>query len=494
MARKDSKVTHPQSPAAQLLRAIAEQALAACEPGRAVERSVWAGPERLGLCGRTIGLRDKGRLLVFAYGKAAPAMFEGLRGRIAAAGGQRIVQGIVIAPAGDKATGAGGPAGRRGPRGAGESAPGERAARRARGGAPFRIARVTADHPLPGAASFRAAQSALRLASAAGPGDDVIFLASGGGSALMAAPLRPFLTPSEKIALHKLLLVSGAPIATINAVRKHLSAVKGGRLATAARRARTQTTLVLCDVDPEAYEDVASGPSLPDRTTLGDLIGAIDRYGLAPALPARVLEGLRSGTLPETPKRRAPEFRRSKHAMILANRDLRNAAVRAGLAAGLSAESVPSDLTGAVEDAVERVARAIESAPPGTRLLVLGGEVLASPRGPGVGGRAQEFALRLTLRMAGLGSRPWAFLAIGSDGIDGNSPAAGAFTDLNTLRRAAAAGLDPEKALRESDSHRFFSRLGDAVVTGPTGTNVRDLYLLVTGEVVATRRLVPPRV
>ncbi len=455
----------PSSPAAVLLRAIAAEAIAGCEPGAAVGRAVRAGAEKLVIAGHTIDLRGAGRLLVIAYGKAAPGMVEGLRARIAEAGGRRIVRGILIAPAGG-----GSGAGRAG-------GPGGAAGRR------FRMTRLTGDHPVPQRASFATARRALRHASSAVGADDVIYLASGGGSALMAAPLPPFMTPAGKTLLHRLLLVSGAPIGTINAVRKHLSAVKGGRLAAAARRARSQTTLVLCDVDPERFEEVASGPSLPDRTRLDDLVLAIDRYGFAPALPARALEGLRLGAIPETPKPRDPIFRHSRAALVLSNRDLRSLAVRSGLARDLSSEAVPSDLAGPVAESVERVARAIESAPPGTRLLVLGGEVLTTPSGTGIGGRAQELALRLALRMAGLGSRPWAFLALGSDGIDGNSPAAGAFVDQTTLERAREARLDPARAIRESDSYRFFSRLGDAVVTGPTGTNVRDLYLLMTGEV-----------
>ena len=216
----------------------------------------------------------------------------------------------------------------------------------------------------------------------------------------MAAPLEPFMTPADKTLLHRMLLVSGAPIGTINAVRKHLSAIKGGRLAVAARRARSRTTLVLCDVDPERHDEVASGPSLPDRTTLDDVIMAIDRYGLAPALPFPVLDGLRDGRIPETPMPRDAIVRRSGSAIVLSNRDLRNAAVRAGLSRGLSAEAVPIDLTGPVEEAMERMARAIETAPQGTRLLVLGGEVTTVPSGGGEGGRAQELALRLAIRMA----------------------------------------------------------------------------------------------
>jgi len=143
---------------------------------------------------------------------------------------------------------------------------------------------------------------------------------------------------------------------------------------------------------------------------------------------------------------------------------------------------------------VEMVARAIETAPPGTRLLVLGGEVLTVPVAAVQGGRAQELALRLALRMARLGSRPWAFLALGSDGIDGNSPAAGAYVDQTTLERARLARLDPERTLRDSTTYRFFKKLNDDFTTGPTGTNLRDLYLLLTGPATPTRKTIdPPR-
>jgi glycerate-2-kinase len=271
-------------------------------------------------------------------------------------------------------------------------------------------------------------------------------------------------------------------------VRKHLSALKGGRLALAARRARSLTTLVVCDVDPERFEDVASGPSLPDRTTLDDMVGVIARHGLAPALPRKVLEALRAGRLPETPKPGHPAFRRARALMILSNRDLRSAAVRSGLARGLSAEALATEITGPVAEAAELMARAIEASPPGTRLLVMGGEPVTTPSGPGAGGRAQELALRLALRMAGLSARPWAFLTCGSDGVDGNSPAAGAYADATTLLRARGARLDAARALADSDSHAFFSKLGDAITLAPTGTNVRDLFLLLTGEPRPTGR------
>ncbi|MBI1950278.1 MAG: DUF4147 domain-containing protein, partial [Acidobacteria bacterium] len=355
-----------------------------------------------------------------------------------------------------------------------------------------RLKSIAAEHPLPLRSSFEAGKRALRFATRAGAGDDVVFVASGGGSALMAAPLPGLMKEADKTALHRVLLASGAPISSINTVRKHLSAVKGGRLAHAARRAASQFTLVMCDVDPERYEEVASGPSLPDRTTLDDMIRTIDRYGIAPALPVKALEALRAGRIPETLKPRDRVFRRSRAEAILSNRDLRNAAVRGGLTRGLPAEAIPTDIVGPIETAVEMVARAIETAPPGTRLLVLGGEVVTVPPVPGEGGRAQEFSLRLALRMAGLGSRPWAFLALGSDGLDGNSPAAGAYVDQTTLERARLARLDPARALREATTFRFFRKLGDDFSPGPTGTNVRDLYLLLTGPATPSRKTIDP--
>jgi hydroxypyruvate reductase len=312
-------------------------------------------------------------------------------------------------------------------------------------------------------------------------GDDVVALVSGGGSSLLAAPLTPFMNAAEKARLHRLLITSGAPIGAINAVRRHLSAVKGGRLALQAGRARSITSMILSDVDPDRYDEVASGPTVPDRSTLDDMVAVIDRYGLAPALPDRVLEALRAGRLPETPKPREAAFRRARALMLMSNADLRQTAVRAGLTRGLAAEAMPTEITTPVEEAVELVARAIEGAPTGLRLLVLGGEARTAPAAPGAGGRAQEFALRLALRMRNLSMRGWAFLAAGSDGIDGWSPAAGAFVDAGTLRRAGAIGLDAERALARAESWRFFRRLGDDLVTGPTATNVRDLYLLLTG-------------
>jgi glycerate-2-kinase len=472
--------------ASQILQAIAREALAACDPARAVERAVWAGSGRLVISGHPIPLQRRGRLLVVAFGKAAPGMFAGLAGRIALAEGRRPVVALVVQPVGAGSAGAGS--------GGARMAGARSASARAQAPRGFRLVRLEAEHPVPGRRSFAAGRRALRILGRAGAGDDVIVLASGGGSALMAAPLAPIISPAEKIGLHKVLIASGMPIGAINTVRKHLSAVKGGRLAAAARRAKSQTTLVVSDVDPERFADVASGPSLPDRTTLRDLVEVIARYGIAPAVPPRVLEALRRGRIPETPKPRDPAFRRSRSEVVLSNRDLRNAAVRAGLARGLSAEAMPGEIVAPAEEAVEMVARAIETAPPGTRLLVMGGEVRTVPAGRGVGGRAQELALRLALRMSGLGSRPWGFLALGSDGIDGNSPAAGAFVDGTTLERARAARIDPAKAVRGSDSHAFFRRLQDAVVTGPTGTNVRDLYLLLTGEAGAVRRAAPPAV
>jgi len=451
--------------AGERLRAVALDAVRACHAGDAVQRFCRLERGKLVIGPRALSLRSRGRLVVIAFGKAAPEMFEGLKRTIGETIVRRPLEAMVIAPRN----------------------PGRTRSENRSAGARWVTRRLTGGHPVPSPGSYRAGREALRLASGLGATDDVIFLASGGGSALMAAPLAPFLGTREKTGLHRYLVVSGAPIGAINAVRSHLSAVKGGRLAAAARRAGTQTTLVVCDVDPERFHQVASGPSLADPTTLADMIAVIDRHGLPTLLPERVLAGLRSGALGETPKPGDRIFRRSSAHLILSNDDLRAAAVRYGMAQGISSEAMPRELTGPVEDGVEIVARAIEGAPPGTRLLVMGGEVVTSPAGVGRGGRAQELALRIALRMKGLSMRPWAFLAIGSDGIDGNSNAAGAVVDWTTLERARRAGADPSTALEAADSHRLLKKLRDVIVMPPTGTNVRDLYLLLTGELAGDR-------
>ncbi|MFQ5876719.1 MAG: glycerate kinase [Acidobacteriota bacterium] len=445
-----------RTPARRVLREVVREALGSCNARQAVLRNVGVGARRLNLCGRSLTLERKGRLLILAYGKAAGPMTEGLLDRVLEAGATRRVEGLVIGP--------------------GSLKPGRPA-----GG--LRLTCLRGEHPVPGRGAFAAGRAALRLAAAARAGDDVVFLASGGGSSMMAAPLAPFLTRADKAQLHRALIGSGAPVEAINAVRKRFSALKGGRLAIAARRASSLTTLIVCDVDPERCDEVASGPSLPDRSTFDDMVLAIDRHGLAPLLPERALEAMRSGRLPDTPRAGIAAFRRARWEVVVSNRDLRAAAVRAGLSRGLPSEAVGTEMAGPVGDAVERLGRAVETAPSGTRLLVLGGEVTTVPVGRGRGGRAQEFALRLALRLSGLAVRPWTFLALGSDGIDGNSPAAGAIVDGASLDRARASRLDPRRQLGQSNSYGFFRRLGDEVLTGPTGTNVRDLYLLLTGEV-----------
>ncbi len=447
-------------PPFELLRAIALEAIDTCSAGRAVTRSVTASPGRLVLAGQPMRTMGAGRILVLACGKVAAPMFEAFVARLRAAEVRRPVRALIVTPEGVPPSSAVAAVGHK---------------------VKVQATWMTGEHPIPARGSFRAGQAALRFMAQARGGDDVVALISGGGSSLMAAPLKPFLNAAEKSHVHQILVVSGAPISAINAARRHLSALKGGRLAVAARRARSLTTLVVCDVDPDRYDEVASGPSVPDRTTLDDLIQVAGRYGLAPTLPPRVLEALRTGRMPETPKPRDPVFRRARAQMLLSNGDLRNAAVRAGLMRGLAAEAMPTEITGTVEAAVEMVARAIEGAPAGIRLLVLGGEVRTAPAAGGIGGRAQEMALRLAMRMRNLAMRGWAFLAIGSDGRDGNSEAAGAFVDATTLERARTMGADPDKSLQRSDTFRLFHRLGDTLMTGPTGTNVRDVYLLLTG-------------
>ena len=365
---KDSRGDAGERTPGGLLRAIARDAVAACDAGRAVRRAVTVKPGVVLVAGRPLRATSTARIVVLSVGKAAVPMYEAFLARLAESGTRRPVAGLVIAPKGaarpvHPATAPAATATDAAPRG------GRKPPARLRVTTTF----VAAEHPVPGSASMRAGRAALRFMAAARPGSDVVALVSGGGSALMAAPLLPFVNAAEKSALHRILVISGAPIGAINTVRKHLSAVKGGRLAVAARRARSLTTLMVSDVDAGQEDDVASGPTVADRTTLDDFVAVIDRYGLAPSLPVRVLEALRAGRMPETAKKKDPALRRAAAEVLLRNADLRQAAVRAGLTRGLAAEAMPTEVTGTAETAVETVARAIEGAPTGLRLLVLGG-------------------------------------------------------------------------------------------------------------------------
>lgn len=341
-------------------------------------------------------------------------------------------------------------------------------------GGPCRgIAVLEAGHPVPDADGVAAARRILTLASSADAGTRVLCLLSGGGSSLLTLP-GPGLTLADKQELTRALLRSGAPIGAVNTVRRHLSAIKGGRLAAAAWPAPV-TTLAISDVPGDVPEAIASGPTVADPTTRADARAILARYGVSVPASAAALLADAAGDAPGFPGPRPAD---ADFRIVASARTALDAAAATARAAGLAV----LDLGDAVEGESREVAvghadrvRAIASGrgPVSLPCVVLsGGETTVTVRGGGRGGRNREYLLALALA---LDSMPgvWA-LAADTDGIDGDGPEAGAVIGPDTLRRAREWGLDPAGSLDENDAGSFFHALGDAVTTGPTGTNVND--------------------
>ena len=337
-------------------------------------------------------------------------------------------------------------------------------------------------HPVPNQASFDAAARALALLRQSDAPDTlVLFLLSGGGSALFELPIEPSLTLADLQAVNQALVNCGAVIHEMNIVRRHLSAVKGGRLAAAAPRAR-QLSLYISDVNRGDLSTVASGPTLPSQATLADFARVIERYDLLAKFPPNVAALIAAQRIPSLPNAEPPGVQRAHHLLLDTDIALQCAARIAESEFNCVVE-IADDL---IEGEVEALARAhlarieaLRAQHPGrTVCLLSGGEAICPVRGNGRGGRNQEFVLRAALAMNERGLTNVVCLSAGTDGIDGNSPAAGAVADATTRARAQAAGLSAVKFLQNSDSYSFFARLDDALVIGPTGNNVRDVRIL----------------
>ncbi|WP_291517998.1 glycerate kinase [Acidovorax sp.] len=332
---------------------------------------------------------------------------------------------------------------------------------------------LEAAHPVPDAAGMAAAQQMMALVAGLTPDDLVIGLWSGGGSALLPLPL-PGITLAEKQALHQALLHSGASIGEMNCVRRHLSAIKGGRLALACSPARV-VNLVMSDVPGDDPLDVASGPTVADPTTLAQALAIVQRYGIAlpPAVQA-ALDTPASESIKPGDQRLGPI---ATHVIATPRRAL-EAAAEVARRAGLEPTILGDALEGEAREmgtVLAGMARYTASTPSARhRVLLSGGESTVTLRStaPGRGGRNVECLLSLALSLKGL---PGVYALAGdTDGIDGLEPVAGAIATPDTLERAAAQGLQTTAALDTHDAHRFFGALGDSVVTGPTGTNVND--------------------
>jgi glycerate 2-kinase len=333
-------------------------------------------------------------------------------------------------------------------------------------------------HPVPTAESFAAGKAILERLARCDERTLVFFLISGGGSSLVEQPLGPGVTLSDFQSLHSALISCGAPIEEINVVRKHLSATKGGRLAAAAPLS-TKITFAISDV-PEGEESaLASGPTVPDPTTVEDTERIVRKHGLLLKLPASLRGMIEQRACSETPKDGDPAFARARFEILLGERELLHAAHHCCEAEGFTCLVDTETDNWPLEKAAEHLLAQLEilkKENPRRRVAIFaGGEVSSPVTGDGIGGRNSAFVLACVPRIAG---KRIAVLSAGTDGVDGNSPAAGAVADGETFSRAQGMGLDAGEYLRRCDAHGFFARIDDAIVTGPTGNNLRDLRIL----------------
>lgn len=455
------------------LRAKAERiyraALRAVDAERIVLDSVRNEGGRLSAPGGDFDLNGLKRILLISAGKAALPMTRALSGVL----GGRLTEGLVVCPAGEDGN---------------VEDP--------------RLRLVRAAHPLPDARSVEAALAALAVADGAGPDDLVIVCLSGGASSLMSLPAGG-VTIEEKAAVVKALLRSGADIKELNTVRKHLSGIKGGRLARAVFPAES-LTLAVSDVVGDDLSVVGSGPTYWDDSTFAEAAAVLKRQGLWDSVPESAREHIRrgeAGLSEETVRKTDGVFERAHIQVIGNNRRALEAARAEAEAAGFEARVLSDRETGEARDAAREYLKLLveHAASRGGRsvglCLLAGGELTVTVRGGGRGGRNSEFVLAFlsalqelyrpdsTGTAADLYDAGWLVLSLGTDGIDGPTDAAGAWAGASTLGRALELGLDPRRSLDDNDSYGFFKRTGNLIFTGPTGTNVMDLrMLLIAGK------------
>ncbi len=421
-------------------RHLFEHALAEASIDRAFQRHVDCDRGVLRICEDLHDLDSYNRVLVISIGKAAHAMVNSLEMQA----GNRF-EGIVASSV--------------------DPISQVRGFRYFRGG-----------HPTPNQESIRAAEAMLKSLGAQNASSLVIFMLSGGGSSIVEKPIDDEISLQDVIATYRALVHSGAPIAEINAIRKHLSAIKGGRMAVAAAAAQ-QVSLLVSDVPDNTPDALASGPTMPDSTSVADCYTIVEKYNMLEQFPNSVRELFQRHALEETPKPDDLAFHRSRWWPLLSNASLLNEAEEEAQRHGFSVEIDNScddwDYARAADYLLERLRRLRHKSE--RACLISGGEVTVKVENGGTGGRNQQFALACAARISG---EAITVLSAGTDGIDGNSPAAGAIVDGSTLERAKARGLDPSAQLAGFNAYPFFESLGDAITTGPTGNNLRDLRVL----------------
>lgn len=427
----------------EMLRTIFEETLAAIDVRKVLTRAVRCDEGVLHIADLRYRLPDFDRVLVVSIGKAAVPCAEVILGALAGCG--TLVEAIVVGP--------------------GEIA-----------NCCCRIDRWQGSHPLPDASAREAAQHILKILKGSTARDLILFLISGGASAMTELPLDTTLTIEETAAFYCALVKSGLNIGEMNTLRKHLSAVKGGRLAEAAASA-AQCTLLISDVREGREDVIGSGPSLPDSSTREDCLELMRRPELKDKVPDRVRAFLEGAELPETPKAGAPCFARANSRVLLSTETMLLAAANACRSRGfhtvINNTCDEWEYRAAADYLLVRL-RELSAEYPRVALLS-GGEVLVSVgENSGIGGRNQQFALYCATKLNKIPAQT-TVLSAGSDGIDGNSPAAGAVVDLHMMSHAPKI----KEALDRFDSYPLLVEVGGAIVTGPTGNNVRDLRILI---------------
>ncbi len=426
-----------------------EYALNAVDPKQLMKSKLSLKNSILKVDGHSFDLKKFKNVYVIGGGKASGSMAETLEQNL----GKYITNGIVNIPCGSKhKTGI--------------------------------IKLHEASHPIPDKSGVEGTRRMLQIAEQAKKEDLVICLISGGGSSLMPLP-RDGITIKDKREIKDALLKCGATINEINTVRKHISDFKGGWLAKKAYPA-TVLNLILSDVVGDPLDFIASGPTVPDSTTFSEAIKVLKKYGLwdkAPATIKKVLSDGEKGLIPETPKATDKAFKKVYNVVIGNNRFASLAALEQLRSAGLNTLLLTSTMEGEARHVgvmLASIAREVSisgnpvSKPAG---IIAGGETTVTVTGKGLGGRNQEIALAAALKMGGMDGVVVASLS--TDGVDGPTDAAGAIVDGKTMARAAEMDLNPEEFLAENDSYNFFSKLGDLIFTGPTGTNVNDVSVIV---------------
>ncbi len=451
---KEDLLKNAFSPTNRRTREIAihviEKVLKTVDPKRAVESKVTLTRNVLSVCGNSFELSAFKRILVVGGGKASGAMAEAIEDIL----GEKITDGLIVVPRGT----------------AGKYLT-------------KRVKIHEGSHPFPDSSSVEGAKKLLDLVGAAKEEDLVICLISGGGSSLMALP-REGIALGDKQEVTGLLLRSGATINEMNMVRKHISAFKGGQLAKKAYPA-TVIALLLSDVIGDPLDTIASGPTVPDSTTYADAIYVLKKYNLWEKVPSpirKVLSDGVKGLIPETLKESDLAFSKVRNVVIGNNRLACSAAVEELKKMGLNTLFLTSFMEGEARNlgfALAALAKEIVTSgnpisPPAG--IVIGGETTVTVTGKGRGGRNQEIALGAALKIDHMDNVT--VVAVSTDGVDGPTDAAGAISDGHTILRSEEKNIDVREYLKNNDSYTFFRQIGDLIFTGPTGTNVNDLSIL----------------